>query len=146
VPQKEVELILARQLASYLAIPIFLVDPAGTLLYFNEPAEGVLGLRFEDTGTVPMEEWASTFIPRDEHGAPLPPDDLPLVVALRERHPAHRRFFIRGMDGVLRHIDATAIPLFGQAGRCLGGMAIFWEVPLGSNALGNPRVARDPRT
>jgi hypothetical protein len=26
-----------RQLASYLAMPILLVDPVGTLLFYNEP-------------------------------------------------------------------------------------------------------------
>ena len=33
--QKEIEIILMRQLASYLAIPIFIVDPALTLLFYN---------------------------------------------------------------------------------------------------------------
>ena len=32
---EEIEVILARQLASYLAMPIFIVDPQGTLLYYN---------------------------------------------------------------------------------------------------------------
>jgi hypothetical protein len=30
VAQKEIEIILTRQLASYLAMPIFIVDPAAT--------------------------------------------------------------------------------------------------------------------
>jgi len=40
----EIELILMKQVASYLATPIFLVDRAGTLLYYNEPAEALLGM------------------------------------------------------------------------------------------------------
>ena len=44
--QKDVEVILMRQLASYLAVPIFLVDPAGNLIFYNEPAERLLGRRF----------------------------------------------------------------------------------------------------
>lgn len=35
MPQKAIELILTRQLASYLAMPIFLVDAAGTLVFYN---------------------------------------------------------------------------------------------------------------
>ena len=35
----DVEIILMRQFASYLALPIFVVDPKGDLIYFNEPAE-----------------------------------------------------------------------------------------------------------
>ena len=35
--QKEIEVILARQLASYLALPVFIVDLEGTLLFYNDP-------------------------------------------------------------------------------------------------------------
>jgi hypothetical protein len=33
--QKEIELILARQLASYLVMPIFIVDLQGNIIYYN---------------------------------------------------------------------------------------------------------------
>jgi hypothetical protein len=54
--QQEIEMILMRQLAGYLAMPIFIVDPAGTLVFSNEPAEPILGRRFEETGEMPMRE------------------------------------------------------------------------------------------
>ena len=50
VAQKPIELILARQLATTLAMATFLVDPDGTLVFYNEPAERLLGLRFEIGG------------------------------------------------------------------------------------------------
>ena len=50
--QKEIEVILARQLAEYLTLPIFIVDPNGDLLYYNEPAEEILGSRFGETGPI----------------------------------------------------------------------------------------------
>jgi len=126
--QKEIEVILARQLVSYLALPVFIVDPQGTLLFYNEPAESVLGRRFEETGEMRIDEWSTIFKPTDEDGRPIKPDALPLVIALSERRPAHGRFWIRGLDGVLRHIEVTAVPIIGQAERYLGGIAIFWEV------------------
>jgi PAS domain-containing protein len=125
---KEIEVILTRQLASYLATPIFIVDPAGTLLYYNEPAELVLGRRFEETGEMPIEEWSTIFIPVDEDGTPLAPHDLPLVIALNERRPAYRVFWIQGLDRVRRHIHLTAFPLVGMGDRFLGALAMFWEV------------------
>lgn len=121
-------MILTRQLASYLAIPIFLVDTAGTLVFYNEPAELLLGRRFDETGEMPVEEWSIMFTPVDEHGTPIPPDGLPLVIALAERRPAHRRFFIHGLDRARRQIELTAFPLIGQAERYLGAVALFWEV------------------
>ena len=45
VAQKPLEIILMRQLASYLAMPIFLVDPRGDMLFYNERAEAILGTR-----------------------------------------------------------------------------------------------------
>ncbi|HEV8713718.1 MAG TPA: PAS domain-containing protein [Candidatus Binatia bacterium] len=126
--QKEIEVILTRQLASYLAMPIFIVDPQGTLVFYNEPAEMILGLRFDETGEMPLAEWAAAFTPRDQSGTPLPPQDLPLTIALNERRPAHGDFYIRGLDRVRRHIEVTAFPLIGQAERNLGAVALFWEV------------------
>jgi len=32
---KEIEQILARQLAEYMAIPVFIVDQSGDMLFFN---------------------------------------------------------------------------------------------------------------
>ncbi len=126
--QKEIELILTRQLASHLATPIFLVDAAGVLVYFNEPAEAILGQRFEETGELPAEALAQVFHTTDDDGKPIPAEQLPLVIALQKGEPAHRRFFIRGLDGVRRCIEATALPLVGQSRRLVGAMATFWEV------------------
>ena len=123
-----VEIILARQLAGYLAVPDFVVSPEGDLLFYNEPAERILGTRFEETGRMAMEEWATVFQPTDEQGIPLPPEDLPLVATLEKREPAMRSFFIRGLDGELRRIMTVSIPLLAQGKRFLGGMAMFWEV------------------
>lgn len=125
---KEVEVILARQLASYLATPIFIIDPRGDLLYYNEEAEAVLGLRFDETGALPSGEWGSIFQPKDEQGQALAPEQLPLIIALTHRQPARGTLWIKSMDGRQRHIDIMAIPLVGQANRFLGAMALFWEV------------------
>lgn len=125
--QRELELILVRQLAGYLALPIFVVDPAGNLLYYNEPAELLLGLRYDETGEMPVEEWSTVFVPRDDDGNPLAPEDLPLVRALAQKSPQHGRMVIDGLDGGERALDVTALPLVGQHGRELGALAVFWE-------------------
>jgi hypothetical protein len=38
-----IQIILMRQLAGYLSVPLFLVGPNGDLLFYNEPAETILG-------------------------------------------------------------------------------------------------------
>ena len=94
--QKEIELILARQLASSLAMPIFIVDPQGTLIYYNEPAEGILGRHFEETGEMPVQEWSTLFKPTDETDKPLAPESLPLVIALNSTSSCPSRYVDRG--------------------------------------------------
>jgi PAS domain S-box-containing protein len=125
--QYEVELILARQLASYLAMPIVIIDAQGNLIFYNELAEAVMGRRFEETGELASEEWPMYFEPTDDEGKPMPLSEMPLTIALRERRPVHRAHWIRGLDGQRRHVEGTAFPLIGQEKRFLGAMAIFWE-------------------
>ncbi|MBI4640059.1 MAG: PAS domain-containing protein [Candidatus Tectomicrobia bacterium] len=127
MPQ-EIEVILTRQLASSLAMPIFIVDSRGNLIFYNESAEKILGQRFEETGEMPAAEWSTKFTPTDEDGTPLSPEMLPLVIAFTQGRPAHRRLWIYGLDNVRRCIEVTAFPLIGQAERKLGAVAIFWEV------------------
>ena len=127
--QKEIEVILARQLAEYLEMPIFIVDPNGDLLFYNEPAESVLGSRYVETGPMPSSVWSTIFKPVDRHGNPVKPEDLPLMIAMVKQHPAHSSFWIEGLDGAFRQIEVTAFPLMAQAQRFLGAIAIFWEVP-----------------
>jgi PAS domain-containing protein len=127
MPQQAIEVILMRQLASYLAMPIFVVDPAGNLLFYNEPAEALLGRRYEEAGEMPLEEWLQILQPTTVEGSPLPSEALPLVIALQQRQAAHLAFQIRGLDGVSRQLEVTAFPLDGQGGCHLGAVAIFWE-------------------
>jgi PAS domain-containing protein len=126
--QREIEVILTRQLASCLTLPIFIVGPDGTLIFYNEPAEAILGHRFEETGEMPAKEWSSVYRATDSADQPVPGERLPLMIALREHRPAHDVLWIRGRDQVRRRIATTAFPLIGQAGRHLGAVAIFWEV------------------
>jgi PAS domain-containing protein len=127
--QQEIEVILARHLAEYLAMPIFIVNPNGDLIFYNEPAEAILGLTYNETGIMPANEWSTIFDQIDSEGKAIPPEDLPLMVALIQRRPAHKLFWIQSIDGVSREIEVTAFPLVGQADRFLGAIAIFWELP-----------------
>jgi PAS domain-containing protein len=119
---------LMRQLAGYLSVPIFLVDPKGKLLFYNEPAENLLGKRFDETGAMSAEEWSTIFAPLDSRGEPLAPAELPLMIALDKRRPAYQRFFIRDLKGAKRHLEAVAIPIHGVQGEFLGAAALFWEL------------------
>jgi PAS domain-containing protein len=127
MPQFPIELILVKQLASGLAIPTLVSDATGLLVFVNEPAEHLLGVRFDELGDQPYDAWTASFSPADGHGRRVDSSDLPLAIALRERCPAHGVLRIKGRDGVARAIEITAFPLESAHGVLEGGVAMFWE-------------------
>jgi len=123
--QRPIELIQARSLIASLSTAGFLVDGDGTLLFYNEAAEGLLGLRFEEAGEMHPDDWGSRFRPREPGGKELAVDELPLTIALREGDPGHARMEITGADGEDHRIEVSAIPIRGLSGQ-RGAFAIFW--------------------
>jgi hypothetical protein len=114
--QQPIELILTRQLASYLATPMFLVGPEGELLFYNEALE------------IPLDEWASAYLLyRPATGERLPMDEFPVVAALRSGRPSHTTLVYERPDGGRLPIVVTSIPLIGEGGSLLGAAAIFWQ-------------------
>ena len=123
--QRPLELILARNLLSSLSTPAFLVDEGGVLVFYNEAAGALLGKRYEELGTVGPEEWGSIFGPFGESGEPIPYDELPLVIAVRNGHPAHADLEIRSTDGALHEVEVSAFPILTAHGS-QGAIAVFW--------------------
>jgi len=116
-----------RQLADGLAVPMWLADETGDLLFFNESAERLLGQRFNDVGDLSLDDARRILSFRDADGNSLPLDQTPLLVALREHRPVHRRVWISSLDGEEHELEVTAFPLLGGGGHLIGGVAMFWE-------------------
>jgi PAS domain-containing protein len=127
MPSYDIEIILSRQLADSLSMPVFITDTEGNLIYYNEPAEEILGKRFEETGVMPVEVWGKIFKPVDEFKNPLSPEELPLVKTLRNVYPYHKTFWIESLQGKTQKISVTSFPIIGRSGNFSGGIAIFWK-------------------
>jgi PAS domain-containing protein len=126
--QQPIELILTRQLASYLATPMFLVGPEGELLFYNEPAEALLGYRFDEALEIPLEEWASAYmLYSTTTNERLTIEEFPVVAALKTGRPSHTTLIYERPDGTKLPIVVTSFPLIGEGGTLLGAAAIFWE-------------------
>lgn len=126
--QKPLELILARNLLSSLSTPAFLIGEAGALLFYNQAAGAMLGRGFEELGTLTATEWTSEFGPFGEDDEPLPYDQIPATLAVRENRPYHGKFRIRGHNGAYQEIAASSIPIVGLGGASGGAIVIFWPV------------------
>ena len=125
--RRNLVMILARDLTSRLATPCFVVDSDGTLAYYNEAAEAVLGRSYAESGELKSGEWATEWAPTDLDGTAVALQDLPLGIAFREGRAAHRALCITGADGVAREIEVTAFPLRATPDQVEGAIAVFWE-------------------
>ena len=127
--QREIEIILLRQWASHMSLPIWIAGLDGNLLYYNEPAEALLGVHYDDAGEMPLSKLTEMFQIAAEDGSPMRPDEIPLVRALQQGHPSHARLRYCGLDNIWRDVEVTAFPFEGEGRRPLGVVAIWWEVP-----------------
>ena len=127
-PQKPLELILARNLVTSIGTPAFLVARDGSMLFYNEAAGALLGVPFEEVGAVGPDEWIGTFGPFDAEGNPIAIEDSALTVALRDGRPAHAHFVIRDRAGESHEIEASGMPIVGNAGPASGAIIFFWPV------------------
>src|SRR5581483_2266649 len=114
IRQRNVALILARELAVNVATPMWVWDEDGKLVYYNDHVAAMLGspndLDISELGEL------SSYEPRDPDGTPIAVDDLPSAIAAKRHEPAHREITITGRDGVTRTLTVTAFPLFGRGG------------------------------
>ena len=107
---KPIELILLRQLASRLPLPVTLVDAEGVVVYVNPYRR--------------LHEWIEY---RHADRSPMTYEDRPLAVALDDRRPHQTTIILHGADGVPHRVEVMAIPLDGQGGSLIGAMSVFWE-------------------
>jgi hypothetical protein len=126
--RKPLPLILARELASNLATPMFLIDARGVLVFYNDAAALVIGRAFGELGEIPAEEFGAVLQLTTSDDKPLRRRDTPAGIAFFERRPAHRTLAATGYDGTRRLVHATAYPLFGSNTEMHGVVSVFWEV------------------
>ncbi|MDQ1447211.1 MAG: hypothetical protein QOC79_182 [Actinomycetota bacterium] len=125
---KSLPLILARELAANLATPMFLMDPGGMLVFYNDAAALLLGKPFAELGEIPSGEFGASLRLSTPDGALLLRRDTPSGIAFFEHRPSHQTVMATSYDGVRRAYEATAYPLLGATGEMHGVLAVFWAV------------------
>ncbi len=124
---RSLPLILAREFASNLATPMFLLDERGTLVFYNEAAEVMLGKTYAEVGTVSANDFGEMLQLKDLDGSKLRKRESPPGIAFLQGEPAHRRLLVTALDGSDRSLEVTAYPLFGRTGEMHGVLTVFWE-------------------
>jgi PAS domain-containing protein len=125
---KSLPLILAREFASNIATPVTVMDENGRLVFFNEPAERILGRTRAEVGELAPPDWWQIFTVERLDGGEVALDEMPVGIAHRDRCPAHDTLAFRTPAGDRHEIEVTAFPLLGKDESYFGVMAVFWEL------------------
>jgi PAS domain S-box-containing protein len=116
---------LLLALIDTMPIGAIISDADGYLLQTNAAGRRILGATVRGTVDSPERPY-TTYYP---NGSPLPPEDMPLMHALREgRVVRDFEMLIRQPDGDERTLLAGAAPVLDEAGKIVSGIAIFQDI------------------
>ncbi|MGE0752171.1 MAG: sensor histidine kinase [Variibacter sp.] len=83
-----------------LPVAVYMTDPEGRIIFYNEAAVALWGVRPE----IGKSEFCGSWKLYWPDGTPLPHDQCPMAVALRERKPNS------GMEAIAERPDGTRVP------------------------------------
>jgi len=89
-----------QELLAAIPAAIYTTDAEGRITYFNQVAVEFAGR----TPTLGSDEWCVTWKLYYPDGTPLPHDQCPMAIALREGRP------VRGVEAVAERPDGTRVP------------------------------------
>ena len=108
-----------------LPVAIYTTDAIGTITFYNEAAVDFAGRRPQ----LGRDQWCVTWRLYQPNGTPLPHDECPMAVALKERRP------IRGEEAVAERPDGTRIPfrayptpMFTGGGELTGAINLLMDI------------------
>jgi PAS domain S-box-containing protein len=114
-----------RDLLEALPIAIYTTDAAGRITFYNRAAVELAGR----VPTLGSDEWCVTWRLYRPDGTPLPHDQCPMAVALRENRP------VRGEEAVAERPDGTRVafmpyptPLRDGAGKLIGAVNLLVDI------------------
>src|SRR4051812_31311575 len=93
---KNLILILAREFASKLAVPMLIVDDEQRVVFFNEAAEELLGTSFAEATQLDADGWRLLLGAEDMEGNALSHEDWPAARALRAGRAVHTTIALTG--------------------------------------------------
>ena len=116
---------LFREAIEAVPAAVYMTDADGCLTFYNEAAAELWGCRPEVGESKFCGSWKLYW----PDGTPLPHDECPMALALRQRRP------IRGMEAVAERPDGTRIPfmpyptpLFDESGRLTGAVNMLVDI------------------
>lgn len=114
-----------NEILDHLPVAIYITDPHGTITHYNRAC-------IDLAGRVPVirhDKWCVTWKLYTTDGAPLPHDECPMAVAIRERRE------VRGAEAIAERPDGSRInfvpyptPLMDEDGALVGAVNLLVDV------------------
>ena len=108
-----------------LPVAVYMIDAAGKITYFNQAAADFWGQRPE----IGKDEWCGAWKLYWADGTPLPHDQCPMAMALKQKKP------IRGLEMIAERRDGTRVPvipyptpLFDENGVLTGAVNLVIDI------------------
>jgi PAS domain S-box-containing protein len=115
----------STELLQALPAAVYTTDAAGHITFYNEAAAELWGCRPE----LGKSEFCGSWKLYWPDGTPLPHDECPMALALREKRP------VRGMEAIAERPDGTRVPfipyptpLFDAAGTLIGAVNALVDI------------------
>lgn len=115
----------SRALLDALPVAVYTTDAEGRITYYNEAAVELSGRRPE----LGSDQWCVTWRLYWPDGTPLPHDECPMAVTLKENRP------VRGLEAVAERPDGTRVPflpyptpLHDASGRLIGAINMLADI------------------
>ena len=114
-----------RQVLDLLPAAVYITNASGLITYYNEAAAALWGHHPQ----LGLSEWCGSWKLYWPDGRPLPHDQCPMALALREKRP------IRGMEAVAERPDGIRVPfipyptpLYDAAGELIGAVNMVVDI------------------
>jgi len=114
-----------RQVLDALPAAVYVTDAAGRITYYNNAAAELWGYRPE----LGRAEWCGSWKLYWPDGTPLPHDQCPMAISLREGRP------IRGLEAIAERPDGSLVPfkpyptpLFDASGTLVGALNMLVDL------------------
>jgi PAS domain S-box-containing protein len=108
-----------------LPAAVYTTDAQGKITYFNQQAVHMAG-RVPALGD---DEWCVTWRLRNEDGTPLPHDECPMAIALKEDRPVRGAVaYAERPDGKLVPFTPYPTPIHNERGELIGGVNMLVDI------------------
>ncbi len=128
---------MLKQVLEALPAAVYTTDAAGKITYFNRAAVDLAGREPE----IGKDEWCVTWRLHTTDGKPLPHDQCPMAVALKEDRP------VRGVEALAERPDGTMVPflpfptpLHDENGTLTGALNMLVDISERKNSETQQRV------